>query len=68
MLFRDFLPEGLRPATPDEMIAERLSFALRSIAAGRVHYADAATARITAQRLMESSSQQFRLRRLGSVL
>lgn len=58
MLFRDFLAEGLRPATPDEMIAERLSFALRSIAAGRVHYAAAAAARTTAQRLMESSSPQ----------
>ncbi len=46
----DDLP--LRPATPEE-IAEALSFALRFDGRRRVHHADDAMARITAQRLVE---------------
>jgi hypothetical protein len=41
----------LRPATPDE-IAETLSFALRYRGRKRVHDADDAMARITAERLV----------------
>ena len=40
----------LRPATPDE-IADTLSFAL--LYQGRVHHADDAMARITAERLVQ---------------
>lgn len=54
-------PEQLRPATPDE-IAETLSFALRFDGRRRVHHADDAMARITAQRLVEH------LERSGFVL
>jgi hypothetical protein len=45
-------PDQLRPATPDE-IAEAISFALRYDGRRRVHHADAAMARITADRLVE---------------
>lgn len=41
----------LRPATPGE-IAESLSFALRYDGRRRVHHADEAMARITAERLV----------------
>jgi hypothetical protein len=50
----------LRPATPEE-IAESLSFALR-YDGRRVHHADEAVARITAERLMQH------LERSGYVL
>jgi hypothetical protein len=53
--------QQLRPATPDE-IAETLSFALRYDSRRRVHHADDAMARITAQRLVEH------LERSGFVL
>ena len=42
----------LRPATPDE-IADTLSFALRYQGRKRVHHADDAMARITAERLVQ---------------
>lgn len=42
----------LRPATPEE-IAESLSFALRYDGRRRVHHADEAMARITAERLVQ---------------
>ena len=42
----------LRPATPSE-IADSLSFALRYDGRRRVHHADDAMARITADRLVE---------------
>ena len=45
-------PQHLRPATPEE-IAETLSFALRYEGRRRVHHADDAMARITAERLVE---------------
>jgi hypothetical protein len=51
----------LRPATPDE-IATALSFALRYDGRKRVHHADDAMARITADRLMRH------LERSGFVL
>jgi len=51
----------LRPATPDE-IAETLSFALRYDGRKRVHHADDAMARITAERLVRH------LERSGYVL
>jgi hypothetical protein len=51
----------LRPATPDE-IAETLSFALRYEGRKRVHHADDAMARITAERLVRH------LERSGFVL
>ncbi len=54
-------PQPLRPATPDE-IAETLSFALRYDGRRRVHHADDAMARITAERLVEH------LERSGFVL
>ena len=44
-------PQQLRPATPEE-IAETLSHALRHDGRRRVHHADDAMARITAQRLV----------------
>jgi hypothetical protein len=52
---------GLRPATPDE-IAQTLSFALRYDGRKRVHHADDAMARITAERLVRH------LERSGFVL
>ena len=52
---------SLRPATADE-IAETLSFALRYHGRKRVHHADDAMARITAERLVEH------LQRSGYVL
>lgn len=51
----------LRPATPEE-IAESLSFALRYDGRRRVHHADEAMARITAERLVRH------LERSGYVL
>ena len=51
----------LRPATPEE-IAESLSFALRWDGRRRVHHADEAMARITAERLVRH------LERSGYVL
>jgi hypothetical protein len=51
----------LRPATPEE-IAESLSFALRYDGRRRVHHADEAMARITAERLVQH------LERSGYVL
>ncbi|WP_149536634.1 hypothetical protein [Siccirubricoccus phaeus] len=51
----------LRPATPEE-IAESLSFALRYDGRKRVHHADEAMARITAERLVRH------LERSGYVL
>jgi hypothetical protein len=45
-------PHHLRPATPEE-IADALSFALRYQGRKRVHHADDAMARITADRLMQ---------------
>jgi hypothetical protein len=52
------MPDGshLRPATPDE-IAEILSFALRYQGRRRVHDADQAMARITADRLVRHLEQ-----------
>jgi hypothetical protein len=44
-------PAPLRPATPDE-IAETLAFALRYNGRKRVHDADEAMSRITAERLV----------------
>jgi hypothetical protein len=44
--------QQLHPASPDE-IADSLSFALRYYGRKRVHHADDAMARITAQRLVE---------------
>jgi hypothetical protein len=52
---------GLRPATAEE-IAETLSFALRYDGRKRVHHADEAMARITAERLVRH------LERSGYVL
>ena len=46
----------LRPATPDE-IADALSFALRYEGRKRVHHADDAMARITADRLVRHLAQ-----------
>lgn len=54
-------PQPLRPATPEE-IAESLSFALRYEGRKRVHHADEAMARITAERLVRH------LERSGYVL
>jgi hypothetical protein len=51
----------LRPATPEE-IAESLAFALRYDGRHRVHHADEAMARITAERLVRH------LERSGYVL
>jgi hypothetical protein len=51
----------LRPATPEE-IADSLSFALRYDGRRRVHHADEAMARITAERLVQH------LERSGYVL
>ena len=51
----------LRPATPEE-IAESISFALRYDGRRRVHHADEAMARITAERLVSH------LERSGYVL
>ncbi|WP_043343041.1 hypothetical protein [Belnapia moabensis] len=51
----------LHPATPEE-IAESLSFALRYDGRKRVHHADEAMARITAERLVRH------LERSGFVL
>jgi hypothetical protein len=48
----DTAAPGLRPATPDE-IAEALSFALRYNGRKRVHDADDAMGRITAERLVQ---------------
>jgi len=45
-------PDHLRPATQDE-IAQTLSFALRFDGRRRVHHADDAMARITADRLVQ---------------
>jgi hypothetical protein len=45
-------PVQLRPATLDE-VAETLSYALRYDGRRRVHHADDAMARITAERLVE---------------
>jgi hypothetical protein len=45
-------PERLTPATPDE-IAQALAFALRFSGRRRVHHADDAMARITAERLVQ---------------
>lgn len=54
-------PQPLHPATPEE-IAESLSFALRYDGRRRVHHADEAMARITAERLVRH------LERSGYVL
>ncbi|SDB20459.1 hypothetical protein [Belnapia rosea] len=54
-------PSPLRPATSEE-IAESLSFALRYDGRKRVHHADEAMARITAERLVRH------LERSGFVL
>jgi hypothetical protein len=61
--YRPAMPDtpNLRPATPDE-IAETLSFALRYDGGKRVHHADDAMARITAERLVRH------LERSGFVL
>jgi hypothetical protein len=61
--YRPDMPDEphLRPATPDE-IAETLSFALRYDGRKRVHHADDAMARITAERLVRH------LERSGYVL
>ena len=52
-VYRPAMPDApqLRPATPDE-IAETLSFALPYDGRKRVHHADDAMARITAERLV----------------
>jgi hypothetical protein len=52
--YRPSMPDAphLRPATPDE-IADALSFALRYQGRKRVHHADDAMARITADRLVQ---------------
>jgi len=54
-------PDRLRPATADE-IAQTLAYALRYDGRRRVHHADDAMARITAERLVAH------LRRSGFVV
>ncbi len=55
------MPDELRPATPEE-IADTLSYGLRYDGRKRVHHADEAMARITAERLVRH------LERAGYVL
>lgn len=53
-------PRQPRPAAPDEIV-EALSFALRYDGRRRVHHADDAIARITAERLVEPLSGRVAL-------